>query len=74
MAVLQAVTNDPLELIPIVIHAAEEFDRENIVLDEGYESSINHAEVFSDWLWGIADYRVSESRFFLRAGDAEISS
>ena len=44
--VLHAVTNEPMELIPAVIHAAEEFDRENAILDEEYESAVDHAEVF----------------------------
>ena len=52
-AVLHAGTNEPLELIPAVIHAVEEFNRENAILDEDYESAVNHAKVFSDWLWGV---------------------
>ena len=32
-AVLHAETNEPLELTQAVIHAAEEFDRENAILD-----------------------------------------
>ena len=43
-------TNDPLELIPMVIHAGEEFDRENATLDEDYERAVNHVECFVDWL------------------------
>ena len=46
-AVLHTGTNDPLELIPAAIHAAEEFDRENAILDEDYPSAVNHAKVFS---------------------------
>ena len=45
-AVLHAGTNEPLELIPAVIHAVEEFNRENEILDQDYESTINHAEMF----------------------------
>ena len=71
-AVLKAETNEPLELIPIVIHAAEEFDRENAVLNEDYGSAINHAEVFADWLWGISRNLVGETRFFLRPEVAKI--
>ena len=33
-AVLHTGTNESLELIPAVSHAAEEFDRENEILDE----------------------------------------
>ena len=52
-AVLHARTNNPLNLIPDVIHAAEEFDRDNAILDEDYRSTVDHDEVFSDWLWGV---------------------
>ena len=39
---INARTNDPLELIPMVIHAVEEFDRENATLDEDYERAVDH--------------------------------
>ena len=64
-AVLHAGTSEPLELIPAVIHAAEEFDRENAVQDEDYESAVEHAEVFSDWLWGVSKKEVGETKFLL---------
>ena len=41
-------TNDPLELIPMVIHAVEEFDRENATLDEDYERAVDNVEFFVD--------------------------
>ena len=44
------MTKDPLELIPMVIHAGKEFDRENATLNEDYERAINHVEFFVDWL------------------------
>ena len=62
-AVLHAGTSEPLELIPAVIPAAEEFDRENEVQDEDYESAVEHAEVFSDWLWGVSKKEVGETKF-----------
>ena len=62
---MQAGTNKPLELIPVVIHAAEEFDRENTILDENYESVINHAKVLLDWLWGVSNDEVGEIKFLL---------
>ena len=61
-AVLHAGTSEPLELIPAVIHAAEEFDRENAAQDEDYESAVEHAKVFSDWLWGVFKEEVGERR------------
>ena len=41
---INAGTNNPLELIPMVIHAGDEFDRENATLDKDYERAINHVE------------------------------
>ena len=64
-AVLQEGINEPLELIPVVIHAAEDFDRRNAILDENYESAINHDEVLSDWLWGVMNDKVEKTRFLL---------
>ena len=72
-AVLHAGTNEPLELIPAVIHTAEEFDRENAILDEDYESAVDHAEVFSDLLWGVFKKEVGYTKFLLQMGDAEVS-
>ena len=36
-AVIGADTNDPLELIPIVTHAGEQFNRDNAILANNYE-------------------------------------
>ena len=41
-------TNDPIELIPMVIRAGEEFDRGNATLDEDYEKTVNHVEFLVD--------------------------
>ena len=71
-AVLHTGTNEPLELIPAVIYAAEKFDRENAILDEDYKSAVNHAEVLSDWLWGVFKKEVGGNKFLLRVGDAEV--
>ena len=43
---INAGTNDPLELIPMVIHAGEEFNREIATLDKDYESAVDHVEFF----------------------------
>ena len=64
-AVIGADTNDPLKLIPIVIHAGEQFDRDNAILDDNYERGVDHAEVFADWLWGAYQKKVPEARFVL---------
>ena len=45
---INARTNDPLELIPMVIHAGEEFNRENATLDEDYERAINQQRIQHD--------------------------
>ena len=57
----------------MVIHAGEEFDRENTTLDKDYERAINHVEFFVDWLWGISKNKVGVTNFLIRAGDAETS-
>ena len=41
---INAETNNPLEFIPMVIHAREKLDRENATLDEDYERAIDHVE------------------------------
>ena len=71
-AVVGADTNDPLKLIPIVIHAGEQFDKDNAVLDDNYERGIDHAEVLADWLWGAYQKKVPETRFVLRQNDGEL--
>ena len=58
-------TNDPLESIPMVIHAGEEFDRENATLDEDYERAVNHVEFFVDWIWGISKNKVGVTNFLI---------
>ena len=57
----------------MVIHAGEEFDRENATLDESYERYINDVEFLVDWLWGISKHKVGETNFLIQAGDAETS-
>ena len=44
---INAGTNDPLELIPMVIHEGEEFDKKT-TLDEDYERAVDHVESFVD--------------------------
>ena len=70
---INAGTNDPLELIPMVIHAGEEFDRENNTLDQDYERAFEHVELFVDWLWGISKNKVEVTNFLIRAGGDETS-
>ena len=70
---INAWTNDTLELIPMVIHDGEEFNRKNATLDEDYERAVDHVEVFVDWLWGIPKNNVGETNFIIRAGDTKTS-
>ena len=70
---INARTNDTLELLPMLIHAEEIFDKENATLDEDYERSINHVEFFLDWLWGISKNKVGMNNFLNRAGDSKTS-
>ena len=58
-------TNGPLELIPMGIHAGEEFDRENAALDEDYERAINNVEIFVHWLWGISKNKLGRTNFLI---------
>ena len=60
-----AWTNDPLELISMVIHAREEFDRENVTLDEDYERAVDHVEFLVDWIWGISKNKVGVKHFLI---------
>ena len=64
---INARTNDTFELIPMVIHAGEEFDRENATLDEGYERAVNHVEFFVDCLWDISKNKVGVTNFLIQA-------
>ena len=41
---INAGKNDPLDLIPMAIHAGEEFDRENSTLDNDYERAFYRVE------------------------------
>ena len=43
--------NDSLELIPMVIHAGEEFNRENATLDKDYERAVDHVEFLLIGFW-----------------------
>ena len=70
---INAGKNDPLELIPMVIHAGEEFNRENATLDKDYERAVDNVEFFVDWLWGISKNNVGVTNFIIWAGDAETS-
>ena len=62
---INARMNDPLELIPMVIHSREEFDRENARLDEDYERAVDHVEIFVDWIWGISNKKVGVTNFLI---------
>ena len=57
----------------MLIHAGEEFDRENDTLDKDYERAVNRVEFFVDWLWGISKNKVGVTNFLIRAGDTETS-
>ena len=62
---INAGTNYPLELIPMVLHAGEEFDIENATLDEYYERAVDHVEFFVDWIWGISKNKVRVTNFLI---------
>ena len=58
----------------MVIHAGEEFNRENAILDEDYERAVDHVEFFIDWLCDISKNKVEVTNFLIWAGDAETSN
>ena len=53
-------TNNPIELTPVVIHAGEEFNRENATLDDDCERAIDHVEFFGYWLWVVSNNKVGK--------------
>ena len=55
----------------MVIHAREEFDRENATLYEDYERAVNNVECSVDWHWGISKNKVGVTNFLIRSGDAK---
>ena len=55
----------------MVIHAGEEFDRENATLDEDYERAVGHVESLVDWIWGISKNKVGVTNLIIRSGDAK---
>ena len=59
--------NNLLELITMVIHAGEKFDREKATLDKDYERAIDHVEFFVDWLWSISNNKVGVTNFLIQA-------
>ena len=68
----QCRDNDPLELIPMMIHDGEEFDRENATLDKDYERAVDYVDFFY-WLWGISKNKVGVTNFLIQTGDAKTS-
>ena len=65
-------TDDPSKLALMAIHAAKEFDKSEAGLDTDYEPVIDHACIFADFMWGIANGKVPEARIALRPGDGEL--
>ena len=57
----------------MVIHAGEEFNRENATLDKDYERAVDHVEFFIDWLLGISKNKAGVTNFLIQAGDAKTS-
>ena len=49
----------------MLIHDGEEFDRENVTLDEDYERAVDNIEFFVDWIWGISKNKVGVANLLI---------
>ncbi len=71
--IINAETNDPFELIWIVIAAAQAYDTAHPDADEDNKASV-HTDDFSSWAWGVGLNRVPETRLEVNADDGELES
>jgi hypothetical protein len=72
--ILNGDTQDPFELIPIVLTAAKEYDNAHHTVGGG--RAIVHADdfCFCSWAWGAGVGRVKESIIEVNADDAEFET
>ena len=66
-------SNDPFDLIPIVITAALAYDTAHPELPDE-NKAIVHADDFCSWAWGVGANRVPETRVEINADDGELES
>ncbi len=70
---MNAGTDCPFELIPMVIIAAKAYDDLHPDLDELSKASV-HAEDFCCWAWGAGANRVKETKLNINADDGELEA
>eukprot|EP00957_Ditylum_brightwellii_P101694 7749988-Ditylum_brightwellii.AAC.1 len=68
-AIINAESNDPFEIIPMVFLIAKDFDDKN-----GSGDATQHSEDFALWAWGVRHGKVTETRFELNPDDGEIAN
>ncbi len=69
---MNADTQDPFELIPIVLIAAKEYDEAHNTVGGG--RAIVHADGFCSWAWGAGVGRVKDSIIEVNADNAEFET
>jgi hypothetical protein len=70
--ILNANTQDPFELIPIVLIAAEAYNKAHNTIGGG--RAIIHADDFCSWAWGAGVGRVKESIIEVSTDDMEFET
>ncbi len=71
--IMNADTQSPFELIPIVLAAAQTYDETHPDLGN-HDRAIEHAGSFCSWAWGAGVNRVPETRVDINADDDELET
>ena len=71
--IINADTQSPFELIPIVLAAAQTYDNAHPDLINN-DRAIVHADAFCSWAWGAGVNRVPETRLEINADDEELEA
>ena len=71
--IMNADTQSPFELIPIVLAAAHAYDEAHPDLANN-DRAISHADDFCSWAWGAGVHRVPETRLEIDADDEELEA
>ena len=72
-SIMNADTQTPFELIPIVLAAARAYDETHPDLADD-DKAIVHADDFCSWAWGAGVSRVPETRVDINADDGELET
>ena len=73
VTLLQEDSRDALDLIPVVLKAAEDFDKD-APCDEDYDKMMDHAESLADWLFGVSKSLIEETKILVRPDDGELTN